>query len=172
MSRWDFLKKLVSPNRPSRDGLSATAILYPGKILIYTNDKSKIWIYIRTDKLTILPVDATDEQIGQTVRHHLNLTKFGVPYSKDRKVDDSTFIKAAGFTKKAQLHQNARNAGIYEAEGIIHLSATHNKGRGVFASIREGRAEIPGDSTFKEIGKQVRIAWSFCEGADNIYAKV
>src|SRR5690242_18579300 len=101
MSLLKLLRKKEQPLQVKTQQANAT--VYPDQILIATEDKTIVGYSITTPNITKLPIDATTETIGQTVREHLSLSKTDVPVPTDFKAMYQGFLNAAGF-KNAKAH--------------------------------------------------------------------
>jgi hypothetical protein len=95
MSLLKLFNKKVQTAQVKTQGANAT--LYPDQILIATEDKTVLGYSITTPNITKLPVDATAENIGKTLRKHLFLSKNDVPAPSDFKAMYQDFLNAAGF---------------------------------------------------------------------------
>lgn len=99
--------KLKKKKPANYKALQASATLYPDKILVETTDKVKEGFGISSANVTILPIDTDSAVIGSTVRHHLSLTRTGLPIPKDYIQHYREFLKKAGFKTGKEHHRNA-----------------------------------------------------------------
>lgn len=145
----------------------ANATLYPDQILIATEDKTIIGYSIATSNITKLPVDATTESIGQTVRKHLSSSKTDVPAPSDFKAMYQDFLNAAGLKNAKAHHKGARHLSIYQQGQAIYLTPTINGGatgkeRGFIGSKDMPPIKVNASINDKEFGVQIMDAWLKC----------
>lgn len=145
----------------------ANATLYPDQILIATEDKTDVGYSIITANITKLPVDATTEMIGQTVREHLLLSKTGVPVPSDFKAMYQDFLNKAGFKNAKAHHKGARHLSIYQKDLTINITPTINGGatgkeRGFLGNKDMPPIEVNASIGDKELGEEIKEAWLKC----------
>ena len=124
------LFKLFGERKPkTSEPKHASITSYPDRINIDTYDKvgKETWDWRSAAIVTKLPIDATNKEIGKTVRAHLELTSYNV---KVKKPDDRwhKYLAAHGFESAAQLHEDALRVDVYETAGNIMLVPTYNDG--------------------------------------------
>jgi hypothetical protein len=163
----NFLKTIFKGDKQRQ---SVGAILYPDKIIIETQDQVKDGFWIVTDRISILPPDSEDEQLGENIIRHLELSKVNVPNPKGqegfKKIRDN-YKKATGLkTQKAQMDR-ARYLSIARENNKFEFSPTANGGasgeqRG-YRYKPEENVEISQSMTPAELGQQVRMLWLRCE---------
>jgi hypothetical protein len=108
--------------------LEANATLYPDKILIETTDRVKEGFGISSMKLTILPVNTDNQNLGSTLRYHLNLSRSDLKIPKDYKEHYKNFLVRAGFKNGKEHHRNALNLAISQKQNLITISPSKNGG--------------------------------------------
>lgn len=165
MNLLDLLKKKEQPEQVKTQQASAT--LYPEQILIATEDKTVVGYSIATPSFTILPIDATAESIGQTLRKHLSLSKNDVPAPSDFKAMYLDFLKAAGFKNAKAHHKGAKHLSIYQKDQELIIMPTINGGatgkdRGFLGSKDMLPIHVGTTVTDNELGEQIKEAWLTC----------
>ena len=158
---------MSSPTRSEyspRQLSKASASQYPNKIVINTIDTIKWGLGVASTKLTILSLDTTDEELALAVRKHLNLTEFDLPNPVDPKSVSINFSKAAGFKNESDSYRKAKRLNIVEQNGKIKILANWNKGRSAFEGIKGSEIEVESTTSDTELGRQILIGWTLCEG--------
>jgi len=127
------LFKLFGERKPkASEPKHASITSYPDRIYIDTYDKvgKETWDWRSALIVTKLPIDATNEEIGKTVRVHLELTRYNVKIEKPKAAADRwyKYLTAHGFEAAVQLYDDALRVNIYETGGNIMLVPTYNDG--------------------------------------------
>lgn len=148
--------------------LEASATLYPDKIVIATTDRVKEGLGISFTNVSLLPVDTDNETLGLKIRHHLSLTRSGLPIPKDYKKAYNEFLTQAGFKNGKDHHKDALHLIISQVDNQIRINPTKNGGytgkeRG-FLEMKDVDPIILNDRVDNLIlGNSIRDSWSKCK---------
>ncbi|PZR09694.1 MAG: hypothetical protein DI539_21810 [Flavobacterium psychrophilum] len=147
--------------------LHAGATLYPDKILIETIDRVKEGFGISSTNISILPLDTDKNVLGSTIRHHLNLTRFGLAIPKEYKKHYQDFLDKAGFKNGKEHHKNALYLTIVLKQNQIIIGPTKNGGhtgkdRG-FLGVKGADIVVNADIDNSVLGDKIKEGWSKCE---------
>jgi hypothetical protein len=165
MSIFNLFKR--QKETPANSILQANTTLYPDKILIETTDRVKEGFGISSSNITILPLNTDTEVLGSVVRHHLSLTKAGLPIPEDYKQHYNDFLKKAGFKNGKAHHRNALLLNIDQQENEIKITPTRNggytgKNRG-FLEIKDICITVKADTDNAVLGDKIKHGWTMCE---------
>ena len=165
MNLLKFLKKKEQVEQVKTQQANAT--LYPDQILIATEDKTVAGYSITTPKITKLSVDVSADNVGQTVRKHLFLSKTDVPAPSDFKAMYQEFLTAAGFKNAKAHHKGARHLSIYQKGQEIVIIPTKNGGatgeqRGFQGSKDMPPIHVDASISDNKLGEQIIEAWLKC----------
>ncbi|MGQ7857236.1 contact-dependent growth inhibition system immunity protein [Pedobacter sp. WC2501] len=165
---------LLGERKPNKsEGKRASAVLYPNKINFDTYHKigQKLWDWESSANVTTLQPDADDKDIGQTVRLHLDLTRYNFLFKKHERVladkHLQKFLAAHGFQTYHELCEDALLVEIWEANEKIILVPTLNGGdsgrqRG-FHSLDWKSISCNKEISNEDLGAIVRKAWRRCD---------
>jgi len=146
--------------------LGAGATLYPDKVVIETVDRIKDSYGVISTNLTILDPNAESNQLGQTLRHHLGLSRDDLRVTKDIDRKYADYLKKAGFKNRKEHYRNALHLMISQKDGKISLAPTINggptgKNRG-FMGTKEEPISVDSNVSDFEIGELIKLGWSKC----------
>lgn len=125
-----FGERKPKASEPKRASITS----YPDRINIDTYHKigKEKWDWRSAAIVTKLSFNTTNEQIGKTVKMHIELTRYNV---KDKRPKVGViseywrnYLSAHGFETETQLQKDALRVEIYETNGIIMLVPTYNGG--------------------------------------------
>lgn len=129
------LLKLLGKRKPkANEERRGSVTIYPNRINIDTYHKvgKEPWDWCSALDVTKLPADASKEEIGKAIRHHLELTRYNVKVEKPKMGVVSVYwlryLDAHGVKDEAELHEGAVRVEVYELEGNVRLVPTINGG--------------------------------------------
>ena len=147
--------------------LQVGATLYPDKIIIETTDRVKEGFGISSTSISILAVGTDAGTLGQKIRHHLGLTRIGLPISKDYKQAYNEFLNKAGFKNGKEHHKDALHLLIHQKENQITITSTRNggytgKSRGFLGMRDVDPIKLTDDVDNFTLGINIKKGWSNC----------
>lgn len=125
-----FGERKPGASEPKRASITS----YPDRINIDTYHKigKEKWDWRSAAIVTKLPFNAANEQIGKTVKMHIELTRYNIEIKKPKMgvISDywHNYLAAHGFETETQLQKDAVRVEIYETNGNIVLVPTYNGG--------------------------------------------
>jgi hypothetical protein len=166
MNILDIFRRGQKTQTPTVRGAGAT--LYPDKIVIETVDRIKDLYGIISANVTILDLTADSTSLGQTLRHHLGLSRDNLKKPTDKDIDKLyvDYLKKVGFKNRKEHHKNALHLTIYQKAGKIFLGPTINggptgKNKG-FVNTKDQPLTVDTNTTDSELGESIRLGWSKC----------
>ncbi|TNE53327.1 MAG: hypothetical protein EP338_12390 [Bacteroidetes bacterium] len=149
------------------------AIHYPDRILIETHHQLKSGQWIRSNTLSFVKSEISDQELGELVVRHLDLSQDRV-----REISRSRYQKIQQEYKhitglksiKAQM-KDARNVHISRKNGLLVFEPTINggssgPGRG-YSFIQDKISRIESSNNPAKIGAHLRTCWGQCEWLDH-----
>jgi hypothetical protein len=166
-NRMDILR-ILKKKGDEQKILQANATLYPDKILIDTTDRVKEGFGIASLNFSILPTDIDNEILGQNIRHHLSLTKTGLPIPTDYKQAYNDFLNKAGFKNGKEHHKDALHLIIFQKGNQITISPTQNGGytgkdRGFLGMKDVDSINVSHNVDDFALGVSIRDGWRKCK---------
>ncbi|HEX3167992.1 MAG TPA: hypothetical protein VHQ93_17105 [Chitinophagaceae bacterium] len=144
--------------------MKVVAFLLPDKMMIETLNKKDAGTWYSTGDCTILPLHASDVELGNCVLNHLKQSK-----EKDSSYDQirenwKLMIKKAGFkTEKAFLQYVKRVSIIVDDRKMIFEPFKINIPKKTFYRLPDFIKEIEYiPENFEAIGKELKNSWSKC----------
>jgi len=146
--------------------LGAGATLYPDKIVIETVDRIKDSYGVISTNLTILDPGAESNLLGQTLKHHLGMSRNDLKMTNDIDGRYAAYLKKAGFKNRKEHHRNALHLAIHQKDLKISFAPTINggptgKNRG-FMGTKEEPITVDSNASDSELGDMMKLGWSKC----------
>lgn len=161
----DFLKRFFSNTKPVRQNISVKK--YPNRFFFETYDRVNNSFSTRSKEITILNIDSTDIEIGETILRHLRLSKIIQKITnEERKENDEFYKKITGLkSMKAQM-KDSLSVWISLQNNQIEFSPTINGGttgdRKGYHFLNDEKIVIENSQDFELIGKSLKLALEKC----------
>ena len=141
---------------------SVGATLYPDRIIIETRNKKDEYTWYSTDEVSIIPLDANDQIIGEAIHKHMNSSKMqDVSFEEIKQFRDG-FKKATGLKTEKAIQQDAKYVSLYLTNGQLRFEPFKNKlHQKSFYRLPENIFSIEPENLF-EIVNGLRKAWNYC----------
>lgn len=133
----------------------ASIYLRRSRLLIHASSKTVTGVVQAGEPVLVLPGDASDEDIGRSLRNALDGSQEGVA---DEEVL-GRLLAAMDVKNWSQFVGGARSVAAFEGGGVLRLQPRRNRGaRTGFVAIPDSEVRIPVVSQAEEIGAAVRAA--------------
>ncbi|HVY75929.1 MAG TPA: hypothetical protein VG890_13920 [Puia sp.] len=148
---------------------SIVVIFYPKRIIIATRIGDKYGsVWTRTDRLTILQVEVSDEELGNVALRHLELSVIReIPTEEHRDLRER-YCKLTKFKTEGQAMKDSKMVSVYLAKNKIRLEPKENRYSQVrrhyyeYLGMPEAKFEIDYPCTLTQIGLALREASKKC----------
>lgn len=161
------MRKLFNRLFGGKKAQMAASIKWEDRILIIGNSTTKSGFNICSSPYYALPIDASNEKIGELLKKALTENNYNVPDPdwKDRSLNHQRY-KAANVKSEKAYMKNARSVSVYQYDGIIHLTPSRNGGtkgenKG-FHDITSETIQINNNCDNEELGSIVKKLWDMC----------
>lgn len=144
---------------------SASATLYPKRIIIATRIGNKYGGWLTTDRMSILPSDISNEELGTVTLRHILLSEIKEFTSEEAWDCRARYKSLANFKTEGQLMKDSKLAMMILNDNVLRFEPKNNK----YSQVRRHHYEYYGmpDHKFdidypcspKDIGVGLRKAW-------------
>ena len=145
---------------------TASAILYPNKIIIVTMNITGQGSYYTTDDLTILPVDSSFEVLGRVISAHLFRSKFVKPGLVNYREEQKKYLKKGKLKSEPDSRKDARYVRIDRMKSVLSFRPMENqisKGRsGALYGMPNDIFHIEDSNDYVSIGHAIKDGWTKC----------
>ena len=154
-----FFKKLLK-NRNTEQCIGCYC--YPDRILLMTQNKTTAGFWIVTNNAEFLPVNCTNEQLGNKILEQLSLSKteYSNPTKEGFKALAPLFKKATGMSCRQSM-QDSKYVNVYRIDKRLEFSPTINNGpNSGFQYQPELFFGVEDDFVPENLGQYLRDGWN------------
>lgn len=146
---------------------SVSVFRLSGRLFIHPNKRTTDGVWLSRPSFVSLPLESTDEKIGETILALLEQSVGVVPHPRDWAGISKPRLDAAGVRTESAFMKGAKLVDV-GLDGDMSLAPQHNGGargelRG-FSPIPEARMAISAASSPSEIGAALASAFLVCTG--------
>ena len=143
-----------------------SAIKYPKKIVIYSNDKTDSGLWIASCNALIIDNLISNYDLGKYVLEFLSKSKHNLPHPINWKEFTKKYLLSVGFKSNSALMINAMCVSIGQDDNEIVFMPSKNGGtkgnqRG-FYYLEEKKITVSISKNFEYLGAKLNESWKLC----------
>ena len=147
-------------------GQEASVIFYPNRILCETQNKSKSGFWVRTDNVTFLNIDATDYQLGETLKKHLNSSIYTEQPMSEIKQLQEKYKKVTGLKSIKEQMKDSLLLTVHRDNANLTLTPTINGGTSGddkgYSYLNKENIVLDSNIGSADLGIAIRLGWTKC----------
>lgn len=150
-------------SKPKKIEKSIGAILYPEQVIIATKNKKDEFTWYQTDEFSVLPVNATDQVIGEAMIKHLDDSAQTDVTQEQIRIYWNRFKKLSKLKTEKAVFEKAKYASVYLIDHQLRFEPFKTKvQQRLFYRLPDNIFSTEFSSNITDVGSNLRKAWSFC----------
>ena len=162
-----MIKSLRHLFQPKKQNQLVGVVKYSDKIIIETYHKTDTGVYVRSSEISILPSNASEMEIGESILKHLSLSKSGINYAKyDNKKSAEDYKNITRLKSiKAQMKDSKYISVDRKNEKLIIIPHINGGTSGEQKGYTEKKdlEKILENANSYGLGKVINETWQDCE---------